>query len=298
MSKALSMTVIFQANALNYGEGMANISELKKFHRANGEVYTFASRQSLRYDIIRIGNQLYGWNLDTVDKSSGVVQFRKDVTIQESVEMDLFGYLKTAQQSEKRPAVVRLSHAVSLEPYRGDMDFLNNMGLAARIGENPNLANIEQHLSFYTYTCTVDLERVGMDGEIRLPAEEKAERVCQLLSILKVLNREIKGRQENLAPLFVIGGLYHVANPFFLGKIRLEKTRDGWGVNRKPIDDTMELTFAGRGVGEQTKIGMVRGIFSNEREFEDAYGDRVMSVEKFFQTLDEQVKEAYGVTNG
>lgn len=296
MSKALSMTVVFQANALNYGEGMANISELKKLHRANGEVYTFASRQSLRYDIVRLGNQLYGWNLDTVDKSSGVIQFRKDVTIEQSVEMDLFGYLKTAQQSSKRSAVVRLSHAISLEPYRGDMDFLNNMGLAARLGTDPNLANIEQHQSFYTYTCTIDLARVGVDREIDLPKEEKAQRIRQLLSILKILNREIKGRQENLSPLFVIGGVYHVANPFFLGKIQLIQQRGGWGINPQPIEDTMALTVGGRNIGEQTLIGMVRGVFSNEKDFVEAYGDRVMGIEPFFQRLEQKVDETFGVS--
>lgn len=74
------------------------------------------------------------------------------------------------------------------------------------------------------------------------------------------------------------------------------KTRDGWRIHPGPIDSTMEQTFAGRSVGEQTRIGLIRGVFSNEREFEEKYGDKVMSVEKFFQTLDEQVAEAYGVT--
>ena len=44
------------------------------------------------------------------------------------------------------------------------MDFLNNKGLADRINEFPNLANIEQHLSFYTYTITIDLEKIGIDN--------------------------------------------------------------------------------------------------------------------------------------
>lgn len=30
MSKALTLSLIFKANSLNYGEGIANISELKK----------------------------------------------------------------------------------------------------------------------------------------------------------------------------------------------------------------------------------------------------------------------------
>ncbi|MCL6586856.1 MAG: type I-B CRISPR-associated protein Cas7/Cst2/DevR [Anoxybacillus sp.] len=295
MKKALTMTVIFQANSLNYGEGIANISELKKFHRGDGEVYTYASRQSIRYDIVRLGNELFAWNLDTVDKASGVVQFKKDVTINDSVEMDLFGYLKTDKNSQKRPAVVRLSHAISLEPYKSDLEFLNNMGLASRIGQDANLANIEQHHSFYTYTLTIDLNRVGVDGEIELPNEEKANRVLQLLEVLKVLNRNIRGRQENLSPLFVIGGIYNVANPFFLGRVQLSTTANGWAVQTKPIKETMEQTFAGEAIGKDTRIGILSGVFANEGEFYDLFNEQVMPVEPFFQYVSKQIQSYYGV---
>lgn len=295
MKKALTMTVIFQANSLNYGEGIANISELKKFHRGDGEVYTYASRQSIRYDIVRLGNELFGWNLDTVDKASGVVQFKKDVTINDSAEMDLFGYLKTDKNSQKRPAVVRLSHAISLEPYKSDLEFLNNMGLASRIGQDANLANIEQHHSFYTYTLTIDLNRVGVDGDIELPNEEKANRVLQLLEVLKVLNRNIRGRQENLAPLFVIGGMYNVANPFFLGRIQLSATANGWAIQTKPIKETMEQTFAGEAIGKDTRIGILSGVFANEGEFYDLFNEQVMPVEPFFQYVSKQIQSYYGV---
>ena len=54
----ITITMIFKASSLNYGEGISNISELKKLSRGNGSVYTFASRQALRYDIARLGNKL------------------------------------------------------------------------------------------------------------------------------------------------------------------------------------------------------------------------------------------------
>ena len=294
MNKALSITVIFQANALNYGEGLGNISELKKFHRGNGAVYTYASRQSIRYDIVRLGNQLFDWNLNTVSKEKGVVQFKDEVTIADSVEMDLFGYLKTGKKSKKRNAVVRLSHGISLEPYRGDMDFLNNMGLANRLGEDPNLANIEQHLSLFTYTCTIDLNRVGVDGDVVLENTEKVERLLQFLSILKILNREIKGRQESLAPLFIIGGIYNVANPFFFGKIKTTPKKDGWEIDLGPIRSTMEQTFNGEKIADKTKIGLIEGIFSNKASFEELYQGKVVSIEEFFQFLHDGIKYAYG----
>ncbi|MED1488650.1 type I-B CRISPR-associated protein Cas7/Cst2/DevR [Bacillus smithii] len=298
MGKALSFTVVFQANSLNYGEGVANIAELKKIHRGNGDVLTFASRQSIRYDIVRLGNEWFEWNLQTVDKTKGTLQFREDVTIADSVEMDFFGYLKTGKTSQKRSAVVRISHAVSLEPYRSDMEFLNNMGLAERIHENPNLANIEHHESFYTYTVTIDLDRVGIDGEIKLSTETHSNRVEQLLEIIKLLNRNIRGRQESLAPLFIIGGLYPVANPFFLGRIKLENKAHHWILNVKGLKDVLETTFTGQSIREQTYIGYVSGVFGNETEFNGLVNSsQTGSIEDFFAAMKNEVRSYYGVNN-
>ena len=130
--KGLSITLVFKGQSLNYGEGIGNISELKKLTRGDGSVYTYASRQALRYDIVRLGNKLFNWNLQVVNKEKGTIQFDDKLTIQDSQEMDLFGYMKTAKNdgSNIRSAAVRLSNAISLEDYKSDMDFLNNKGLA------------------------------------------------------------------------------------------------------------------------------------------------------------------------
>lgn len=295
MNQSLTLTSVFQASSLNYGEGTANISELKKFHRANGEVYSFASRQSIRYDIVRLGNELFGWNLNTVDNASSVIQFKKDVTIADSVEMDLFGYLKTDKVSQKRPAVARLNHAISLEPYKSDMEFLNNMGLASRISANPNLANIEQHQSLYTYTLTIDLGRVGIDGDVELPQEERAERVKQLLDILKVLYRDIKGRRENLSPLFAIGGIYEVANPFYMGRVHVERVNNQWKLDINQIREAAEITWGNWKVGDRTHVGSSEGWLANHHELEELFPNRLGSVENFFQQLKHEVSQVYGV---
>lgn len=293
MRKALSFTVIFQGNSLNYGEGIANISELKKFHRGNGDVHTFASRQSLRYDIVRLGNQLFNWNLDVVDKSKGVIQFKDECTIKDSVEMDLFGYMKTKAKSgaERRSAAVRISHAISLEPFRSDLEFLTNMGLANRIGTDANLANLEQHQSLYTYTVTIDFARIGVDRKIELPNEERAARIKQLLTIIKILNREIKGRQENLAPLFIIGGVYSVANPFFLGRVSL-KQGNQYELNTGKIASVLEQTILGEKVADRTNIGLVRGVFDNESEIETL--GNIVTIEQFFTILEQEIDEYFG----
>ncbi len=298
--RGLSITMIFKAQSLNYGEGIGNISELKKLSRGDGSVYTFASRQALRYDIARLGNKLYNWNLEVVDKSKGTVQFKENLSIEDSQEMDLFGYMKTSKKTDEelggsniRSAAVRLSNAISLENYKADMDFLNNKGLADRIGEFPNLANIEQHFSYYTYTVTIDLEKIGIDGQVEISNEEKASRVIQLLEIIKILNREIRGREENLSPLFVIGGMYTINSPFFLGRVNITGKNGKFAINTKLIEDTMSLKLGEQEIKEDTNLGIVNGEFENEEEIKELFTGKVKNVQNFFESLENQVKEYY-----
>lgn len=293
----LTITMIFKAQSLNYGEGIGNISELKKLTRGDGSVYTFASRQALRYDIARIGNKLFGWNLEVVDKSKGTVQFKEELTIEDSEEMDLFGYMKTAKKEEGaskiRSAAVRLSNAISLEDYKSDMDFLSNKGLADRINEFPIPVNIEQHLSYYTYTVTIDLSKVGVDGEIVMDNHIRAKRVKELLEIIKVLNREIRGREENLSPLFVIGGIYNLNSPYFLGRIELEGRNKEFSISTEMLKATVGLKIGEACIYDDTRVGIVKDTFKNEKEIEEIFEGKVSSIQEFFESLEKQVEEYY-----
>lgn len=298
--KGLTITMIFKAESLNYGEGIGNISELKKLTRGDGSVYTFASRQALRYDIVRLGHKIYNWNLEVVDKSKGTVQFSDKYTIKDSQEMDLFGYMKTAKKNEDseggsliRSAAVRLSHAISLETYKSDMEFLNNKGLADRINDFPNLANIEQHLSYYTYTITIDLEKIGIDGNIQLDNEERAKRIIELLEIIKILNRDIRGREENLSPVFIIGGLYNINSPFFLGRIALEGKNEKFSINTNILKDSISLKIGENAIFDDTNIGMVKDIFDNEDEIEEMFKGKTSNIQEFFEDIEEKVKQYY-----
>lgn len=299
MSKSITLSVIFQGQSLNYGEGIGNISELKKLTRDDGNFYTLATRQAIAYDIRRLGSEIFGWNLQTVEKKNSkgksVVQFKNEYSIEESVEMDLFGYMKTekGKDSNVRSAVARLSNSISLEPYKSDLDFLSNKGLADRIGVDANLASSEQHLSFYTYTLTVDLDGVGVDGDIKLNNKERASRVNQLLDIIKILNRNIRGRQENLSPLFIIGGVYDIANPFFLGRINLDTVKEKYEIKTEAIQAALDLTILDCNVKDNTSIGLVSRIFGNEDKVKELV-DNTYNIEGFFKNLKEKVDAYYG----
>ena len=296
----LTITMIFKAQSLNYSEGIGNIAELKKLTRGNGDVYTFASRQALRYDIARLGNEMFNWNLQVVDKDKKTVQFSEEYTIEDSEEMDLFGYMKTIGKSEGkdgganvRSAVVRLSNALSLEKYKADIEFLSNKGMADRIKEHPNIANLEQHLSYYTYTVTIDLSKVGIDCDIELSNEVKKNRVIQLLEILKVLNRNIRGREENLSPVFVIGGIYTLNSPFFLGRIALNDKKEKFELDVDMLKDAMSLKLGEEFIKDGTRVGIVKNTFSNEDKINEMVDNKVGTVQEFFEDIESKVSEYY-----
>ena len=296
----LTITMIFKAQSLNYSEGIGNIAELKKLTRGNGDVYTFASRQALRYDIARLGNEMFNWNLQVVDKDKKTVQFSEEYTIEDSEEMDLFGYMRTIGKSDDkdgganvRSAVVRLSNAISLEKYKSDIEFLSNKGMADRIKEHPNIANLEQHLSYYTYTVTIDLSKVGIDCDIELSNEVKKNRVIQLLEILKVLNRNIRGREENLSPVFVIGGIYTLNSPFFLGRIALNDKKEKFELDVDMLKDAMSLKLGEEFIKDDTRVGIVKNTFSNEGKINEMVDNKVGTVQEFFEDIESKVSEYY-----
>ena len=288
-----TLTMIFLAESANYGEGVGNISTLKKLSRGNYEQYTYISRQAIRYNII----QQLGWDNTPVDGNSGVVQFAPSATIEQYPEIDLFGYMKTSSKKDskkekggalKRSAVVRLSTAIALEPYQSDLEFLTNMGLAKRQNFENGIAQSEIHRSFYSYTITIDLDKVGIDGDILLPNQDRAERIRALLDAIQFLYRDIKGRRENLSPVFLIGGRYERKNPFFENRIILEK-------GKLQVSTLMEVIESSENIKKNTIVGMISGIFINDTELKQSL--KAKTVTDAFQQLKKEVDEYYGESN-
>ena len=300
MAKGLTYTAIFEAMSLNYGEGVGNISELKKLTKG-GEFYSYTSRQAIRYDIYRTLKESYNIDdkEDPLTKEQQVVQLKPDANIKDYIEMDLFGYMKTkkGQGSISRPAVVRISPAISLEPMEGDVEFGTNKNFADRAGTDPNPFQFEHHYSLYSYTVTVDLDRIGVDenDKIYLSPDEKAKRVNQLLEVLKVLTRNIKGRTESLSPIFAIGGVYDIKNPFFLNKLKVNYSKEEkkYGIDTEILDSQLSLSFDGKPIRDYTYVGYLKGYWLNESEF-NKLSKNVSDIDGFFSKLKDKVLETFG----
>ena len=284
--KGLSISIIFEASSANYGESVGNVSSLKKIARSGGEQYTYISRQAIRHNIAeQLGEEL------AVVKAEGsgekkVIQFAEESTIDKYPEIDFFGYLKTAKKTsgKKRSAKVRLSNAISLETFKGDLDFLTNKGLADRIDENMNIAQSEIHRSYYTYTIVADLEQIGVDSvyDINLDNSEKARRVNKLLDTISLLYRDIRGRREDLKPLFAIGGVYDMKNPIFQNILDVKNNR----VLVEPIKDVLFDS-----IKKDTHCGVISGKFENGEEIKQELQGK--SMPEFFTILKKEVSNYY-----
>jgi CRISPR-associated autoregulator, Cst2 family len=183
------------------------------------------------------------------------------------------------------------------------MDFMNNIDAYNRYikhieQKEQDIHQSEQHSAHYYYTIAIDLDRIGVwEGEDQsedvVSSEEKANRVKALLDIVRTLSRQIKGRWENLSPIFVIGGIYKIKNPFFMGCIGAKETEDG-----KLILDTARLidcmNLIPKGERENTLCGILSGYFANEQEIRENL--QCKSVGEVFEELKKRVEEVYAVS--
>ena len=134
---------------------------------------------------------------------------------------------------------------------------------------------------------SIDLDRVGIDGEIDIDKEAKAERVKILLDTMQYLYRDIKGRRENLSPLFVIGGRYSRKNPFFENRVKVDD-------NKINVETLQELIKDNELAG-YTFTGITSGIFDNEKIVREEL--KAESVGTVFKHLKEEVNLYYGESN-
>jgi len=322
----LTLTIITsEASSLNYGENIGNVSVLKKVSLGNGEQITYVSDKALKYDIKRKGKEEKNWKL--LDKTLqeyikgnlkngklDVDSFGKQL-VKEYEEFDLFGGLFTNLKldkkvelsygdSVKRTSPVKITYAFSLAPFKGDMNFLNNIDAFNRyikhIEEKREqvIAYSEEHRSHYVYTVTVDLDRVGVwEGQEEvfneLTAQEKAKRVKDLLDILMRLDRQIRGRWENLSPVFAIGGVFKTKHPFFMDCVDAKQVSEGkLLLNVERLKEAIE--FIPEEERDNIVLGIQSGVFLNEKDIKEVLG--AFSVPNAFEKIKEEVDKYYGTS--
>lgn len=150
-----------------------------------------------------------------------------------------------------------------------------------------NIAQAEIHRSYYRYTITIDLDQIGIDSPVpeenyEIDHKEKARRIEKLLDTVSLLYRDIRGRREDLKPLFAIGGVYDIKNPIFSNTVEL---KDGM----LQVNQIKSVMY--KGIKENTKCGLVMGKFINENEIKAELN--AVNMPEFIESLKKDVRDYY-----
>ncbi len=244
-AKALTITYLTWASyaSLNGADKEAdNIVSIKKIEKNDGKEYPYCSSQAVRR-ALREQLSVLGWKLsETSEAKQKKGAASTQCNPQEYIDDDLFGFMQADAETIKRTAPLRVSPLISLDPYRGEMDFGTNY-MSIKTGGNPNIFETEIHSGYYVGTIMLELDRVGEKSpgdkyELKLTNEEKYNRVAALCDAIQ--NLWTVGRQSrflsDMSPKFVCAALLKVKNPIFLESIKMDTNGK---VNEKLIESTI-----------------------------------------------------------
>ncbi|MDI9476709.1 MAG: hypothetical protein WBJ17_01875 [Natronincolaceae bacterium] len=257
--KGLTMAIIFQIESSDDEKVDENIKSRRRI--IDGKLYrhTYIPIQTLRYNFV---NQI-GTDHEEIGADKTVLQLDLKATIDKYPEVDLFGYVKNAEEQKIRLAIVRLSNAVSLESIKNE-DGTNR--------------------TYYTYTISADLDKVGIDENdgIEIENTEKADRVINLLDTIRHLYMGTDEDKKDLEPLFVIGGVYDFEDAIFHDILGVENNK----VDIDKIKSVLkEIPY--KNADTDTLCGLVKGIFSNDDEITEELNAKPVS--EYFEIIKNKV---------
>ena len=243
-----------------------NISSIKKIRKNDGKDYPYCSsqaiRRALREQLSVIGFELSEGKAGEKEKGAATTLCDPKTYIDD----DLFGFMNAKKQTIKRTSPVRVSPAIALNPYIGDMDFGTNY-MSVTSGGNPNIFETEIHSGFYYGTILIELDRVGEASkgdlyELSLTPEEKKRRLIALCNAIQ--NLWTIGRQSrflsDMSPKMICAAIMSVKNPIFLESIRLIGENDfDTELIQSTIKDFSSQTLA-------YTLGERKGFFASDHE--------------------------------
>lgn len=243
--------------SLSYDQGAGNYNEIKKYHYGN-EVYAKTGVSTITYEMRKQLHKNNNWVLSDIvlnkDSKKKVKNVYPTLESYESanekgLEADVFGYLVPNKQVSKT-SPLRIIPFKSIHPYRNDVQLITNKGFLDRdldrkyfkndeksedvdIPSTQALANEEIFGGYYTWTITIELDRLGVlevkNGKYLLPDEReyfskeiREEVLKDILDVVTKLTRDIRHEKVLLKPLVVFGGAFKNTIPYFWNDIILD----------------------------------------------------------------------------
>lgn len=288
-AKALTITYLTWASyaSLNGADKEAdNIVSIKKIQKNDGKEYPYCSSQAVRR-ALREQLAVLGWELSETSEArqkKGAASTQCDP--QTYIDDDLFGFMQADAETIKRTAPLRVSPLISLDPYRGDMDFGTNY-MSLKTGGNPNIFETEIHSGYYVGTILLELDRVGEKSpgdkyELQLPGEEKYKRTAALIDAVQ--NLWTVGRQSrfltDMSPKFICAALLKVKNPIFLESVKVNA--DG-RINHNLIENTLA----------DNSSQIIEYVIGERKDFFPKNNEKYVPLGEGFETIKSWLKNVY-----
>jgi CRISPR-associated protein Cst2 len=289
---ALTLTVVANMTS-NYSEGLGNIASVQKIFRS-GKVYSMRSRESLKNAIMVQSGMYEDLKTEVDGATQKLVSEDMNVATCRALEG---GYMSTKGTTYIRKSSFYLTDAVACNNFVNETRFHNNLYMATNYANanNINLQNeakksglmpyqYEYDKSLKTYTITIDLEMIGKDDNFFAEAEanEKADRVNQLLTTIETLSLTVKGNLDNAEPIFIVGGLSERKTHYFENVVRVKNS-------------TLEIS---EDLKDKLKIGFRCGLLKgNNLDNEDEIIQELqpLTITSFFELIRKEVNDYYGV---
>ncbi|HHD2752909.1 TPA: type I-B CRISPR-associated protein Cas7/Cst2/DevR [Clostridium perfringens] len=290
MSKSVTLTIIANMTS-NYGEGLGNTAAVQKIFR-NGKTYASRSRESLKNSIM-VQSGLYEDLETSLDKKVNQKVVSKDLNVTNCRALE-GGYMNTQNSTYVRKSSFYLTDAVSCDEFINENRFHNNLyqatNFAKKNGVDAKNAGLmpyqyEFDKSLKVYSLTIDLDMIGKDENFdsqEASNEEKAFRVNSILEAVKNLSLIVKGNLDNAEPIFIVGGLVDRKTHYFENLVKVKNNK---------LEITEELKDR---INNNCHVGFLEGgNFENEVQIKEEL--KPISVTKFFNLLEDEVKKYYGV---
>lgn len=183
--------------ANNRGENEGPTNTLQKVLN-KGELYTTISAESIRYAIRdiwqeKVDRKMNRTHISHKEMVFNDADFKKG--LKEYIDDDILGYMKASDDTKSRRAILEITRAISIGPWRGEL--MNNF---ASPGSNPGVSHknpipysVEVHHTRYQYGFAMTPQLLGIEGlktkKDLLDSKEKKERIRFVLEAIRDLRR-------------------------------------------------------------------------------------------------------------
>lgn len=291
--KAVTVTILANMTS-NYGETLGNAASVQKVYR-KGKTFAMRSRESLKNSIMVQGGMYEDLKVSVDGATQKAVSADMNAATCRALEG---GYMNTSDVTHIRKSSIYLTDAIACESFVNETRFHNNLYLASTYAKQNNLNvqkdagacglmpyQYEYDKTLKAYSLTIDLEMVGKDenfADQEASAQEKAQRVNDILSAVEHLSLVVKGNLDNAEPIFVVGGLCERKTHYFENLVNVKA-------------DSLVITVDLKERVEQGyRVGLLEGgNLNNELEIKEKL--KAISVTKFFAELRQDVNKYYGV---